>query len=159
VSQATLERFYIACQSLDNATIQACYTPAAKFQDPAFNLSGSEQIGGMWHMLCHAARQQGPQHWRLEFSQLQARGRKGAAHREPQYLLTATGKAVHNKIDARFEFDEAGLISLHQDSFDFWRWSRQALGWPGLLLGWTPWMRHKMQRQARRNLQRFMQRN
>ena len=63
---------------------------------------------------------------------------------------------VLNRIDARFVFDEKGLIVRHRDTFDFWAWSRQALGMPGLLLGWTPMLQHKVRAQAAANLARFL---
>ena len=56
-------------------------------------------------------------------------------------------------------FNEQGLITRQRDRFDFWAWSRQALGMPGLLLGWTPFLRHKVQRQAAANLQKFLTRS
>ena len=63
---------------------------------------------------------------------------------------------MHNKIDAEFEFDKQGLITRQRDRFDFWDWSRQALGTPGLLLGWSPFLRRKVRAQAAANLQRFL---
>lgn len=39
------------------------------------------------------------------------------------------------------------------------RWSRQALGAPGYLLGWTPTLRHKVRAQDGASLARFLQRN
>ena len=57
-------------------------------------------------------------------------------------------------IHARFRLD-AGLIVEHVDDFDFWRWSRQALGPAGLLLGWSPFLRDKVRREAARTLARF----
>ena len=45
-----------------------------------------------------------------------------------------------------------GLILTHRDRFDFWAWSRQALGTPGLLLGWSGFLRDKVRAQAAKNL-------
>jgi hypothetical protein len=36
-----------------------------------------------------------------------------------------------------------------------WRWSQQALGMKGLLLGWTPLVRNKVQKSAAESLTRF----
>ena len=58
----------------------------------------------------------------------------------------------------RFEFNPAGQIVRHKDRFDFWRWSRQALGAPGVLLGWTPVIRNKVRGQAAANLRKFLER-
>jgi hypothetical protein len=64
---------------------------------------------------------------------------------------------VDNSIDAQFEFGPDGRIVRHRDRFDFWRWSRQALGTPGLLLGWSPMLRSKIRERAGGNLRRFME--
>jgi hypothetical protein len=42
------------------------------------------------------------------------------------------------------------------DKFDFWKWSSQALGPVGFILGWTPMLRKKVQKQARERLAKFM---
>jgi hypothetical protein len=58
---------------------------------------------------------------------------------------------VVNRIDAKFTFRD-GLIVRHVDDFDFWTWSKQALGAPGLLLGWAGFFQRKVQATARGNL-------
>jgi len=45
-----------------------------------------------------------------------------------------------------------GLIVEHRDSFDLWRWARQALGAKGLLLGWLPPVQAAIRRQAAQGL-------
>ncbi len=57
-------------------------------------------------------------------------------------------------VQARFHF-EGGLIADHHDDFDFYRWSRQALGPTGLLLGWSPIVRSKVRRMAAGRLAKF----
>lgn len=152
MSQATIERFYAAFSKLDSATMQACYAADAQFDDEAFSLRGAPQIGGMWRMLCEATQAKGLAHWKLESSQITVR----SAHWEAHYLFSATGRLVHNQIDAEFEFDSNGLITRHRDRFDFWSWSRQALGAPGWLLGWSPFLRNKVRATAAANLRRFL---
>ena len=90
------------------------------------------------------------------FARLDADARGGKAHWEADYRFSATGRMVHNVIDGVFEFSEHGLITRHRDRFDFWAWSRQALGTPGWLLGWTPFLRQKVRAQAAANLQKFL---
>ena len=152
MSQATIERFYAAFAKLDAATMQACYAPGAQFDDEAFSLQGAPQIGGMWRMLCETTKAKGMAHWKFESSHITAR----SAHWEAHYMFSATGRLVHNKIDAEFEFDAKGLITQHRDRFDFWSWSRQALGAPGWLLGWSSFLRKKVRTTAATNLQRFL---
>ncbi|MFY7942354.1 MAG: nuclear transport factor 2 family protein, partial [Burkholderiaceae bacterium] len=69
--------------------------------------------------------------------------------------FSKTGRQVLNQIDAQFEFSD-GLIHRHIDRFDFWRWSRQALGAPGVLLGWSSFLRGQVQQQAARSLDAFV---
>jgi ketosteroid isomerase-like protein len=153
-----VQRFYAAFAALDAATMQACYAPDASFRDAVFTLDGAPQIGAMWRMLCEATQAKGRDVWRLESSAIQADASRGSAHWEAQYRFSATGRLVLNRIDASFEFRD-GLILRHVDSFDFWRWARQALGTPGLLLGWTPLLRNKVREQAMANLARFQARS
>lgn len=152
MSRQTIERLYSAFAVLDADAMTACYAEDACFDDEAFSLRGRTQIGGMWTMLCDAVKAKGRDVWKLEVSRVTER----SAHWEPTYRFSATGRTVHNVIDAEFEFDAAGLIARHRDRFDFWRWSRQAFGALGLLLGWTPMLRAKVRAQAAKNLDRFI---
>lgn len=157
MSRATIEALYASFARLDGEAMQACYAEDARFDDEAFSLQGRREIGGMWRMLCDAtkSRPDAKAHWRLAVSKVTDRG----AHWEADYLFSATGRTVHNVIDAEFEFDAQGLIRRQRDRFDFWRWSRQALGTPGLLLGWTPMLRHKVRATAAANLRKFLERD
>ena len=152
MSRATIDKLYTAFARLDGAAMQACYAQDAEFDDEVFSLSGRAEIGGMWRMLCETTRAKGMKHWKLQFGDITDR----SAHWEAHYLFSATGRLVHNKIDAEFEFDGQGLIKRQRDRFDFWAWSRQALGLPGLLLGWSPMLRRKVRTQAAANLQRYL---
>ena len=147
-NKALIEHLYTAFKQKDHATMAECYHPEAYFRDEAFELTGKE-IGAMWHMLCLRGKDM-----TLEFS-VEDQAGKITAHWEPKYSFSQTGRFVHNIIDAEFEFKD-GLIIKHIDSFNFWSWSRQALGAPGLLLGWTPLLRNKVSKMAMGNLRKFM---
>jgi hypothetical protein len=155
MSQQLIESFYAAFAELDGAAMAACYAADARFDDEVFSLRGRDQIGGMWTMLTETTRAKGSDVWRLVASDIGA----DSAHWEAFYRFSATGRMVHNRIDARFEFDATGLISRHVDRFNFWRWSRQALGLKGWLLGWTPLVRDKVRAQAAKNLALFLARS
>ena len=71
----------------------------------------------------------------------------GTAHWVAHYQFAQTGRPVVNDVHSRFRFVD-GLIAEQVDEFDFHRWSRQALGVPGLLLGWTPMLRRSVQGKA-----------
>ena len=146
-NKALIQTFYTAFQKKDHQTMAQCYHPEAYFKDEAFELTGKD-IGCMWHMLCERGKDM-----TMEFSVTEEAG-KISAHWEPKYSFSQTGRFVHNIIDAEFEFRD-GKIIKHIDSFSFWSWSRQALGAPGLLLGWTPLLRNKVSKMAMGNLKKF----
>lgn len=156
-NEQTIRRFYDAFAQLDAATMQACYAGDASFEDEVFTLRTAAGIGAMWAMLCSStkANPQAREAWRLSYRDVQADASTGQAHWDAHYLFSATGRSVDNAIDARFQFTPDGLIARHRDSFDFWKWSRQALGAPGWLLGWSPMLRTKVRAKAAANLARF----
>ena len=149
---ALLQRFYEAFDRRDADAMAACYAADVRFEDPAFGVLGGDQARGMWRMLCERA-----QDLRVTASGIEADDRAGRAHWDAAYTFSQTGRRVLNRIDAEFEFRD-GLIVAHRDRFDFWRWSRQALGAPGLLLGWSPLLRSKVRARARANLERYLAR-
>lgn len=155
-NEETINTFYNAFARLDPDGMADCYAPEVTFEDAVFSLHGKKEVMGMWRMLCEAARSKGADVWRLDFANVRADDSTGSAHWDAHYRFSATGRIVDNRIDAAFDFAPDGRIARHRDSFDFWRWSRQALGAPGLLLGWTPMLRDKVRTTAAGNLQRFM---
>ena len=79
----------------------------------------------------------------------------GAARWIATYSFGDTGRKVVNRVRSDFRFDGNGLIAEQHDDFPFWTWSRQALGLPGLALGWTPLLRSKVRSNAAAELARF----
>ena len=155
-NRATLEKFYTAFAQFDADTMATCCAPDAQFDDEAFSLRGHTEVTGMWHMLCSATKARAMADWKLVYSGIEAAATSGKAHWEADYCFSTTGPLVHNVIDGVFEFNEQGLITRHRDSFNFWSWSRQALGAPGLLLGWTPFLQKKARTTAAANLKKFL---
>jgi ketosteroid isomerase-like protein len=151
-NKALIARFYEAFDRRDGDAMAACYAPDARFSDPVFpGLSGAEP-GAMWRML--TGRSDDLRVQLLEHDADELGG--GAAHWRATYTFTQTGRLVVNDVQARFKFSTDGLIAEHVDDFSFHRWSRQALGGPGLLLGWTPLLRRATQRKARASLDEFV---
>src|SRR5687768_11981260 len=143
--------FYEAFQRRDGAAMAACYHPDVRFSDPVFPDLRGERAGAMWRMLCARAAD-----LTIEVSGVSFADGVGRAHWEPRYTFSATGRPVHNVIDATFRFADDGRIVEHTDVFDFWRWSRQALGWKGWALGWTPIVRNAVRAQAAKGLDGFL---
>jgi ketosteroid isomerase-like protein len=145
-NEQLIEIFYVSFQKLDAEGMIGCYHDDVEFSDPAFGKLNAAEAKGMWRMLCASAK-----NFELSFSGVEADERKGKAHWEARYDFSATGRRVHNKIDAAFDFKD-GKIIKHSDTFDFWKWSAQALGAKGTLLGWTPLVKKKVRAQARAKL-------
>jgi hypothetical protein len=87
-----------------------------------------------------------------------AGAKDGSVHWEARYTFTATGRPVHNVIEASFSF-AGGKIQRHVDTFDLYAWARQALGLKGLLLGWTSPVQRAIRAQASRGLDAFVQKH
>jgi len=145
-----INRFYTAFQKQDWQTMNGCYHPEATFYDPAFRNLNSKEVRAMWHMLCLNARD-----FSLTFSGIKANEHTGKCNWVATYNFSKTGRKVVNQIDAAFTFKD-GLIVTHKDTFDLWKWSRQALGVSGLLLGWSPILQNKVNDNARKSLTRFI---
>lgn len=146
---ALIDRFYEAFARRDADAMAACYLDDVEFSDPAFGALRGDEARAMWAMLCARATD-----LVIEHGDVVADDAAGSARWEARYTFAATGRPVHNVIEARFAFRD-GLIMRHDDRFDFARWSRQALGVPGLLLGRFGFFRRAFQRKARALLARY----
>jgi ketosteroid isomerase-like protein len=146
-------RFYRAFQQRDAAAMRACYAPDVHFSDPAFPDLRGAAAGDMWTMLTSRATD-----FELTYEVLSATADRAEVAWEAHYTFSRTGRKVVNKIRAELRIKD-GLIQEHKDSFDFHRWARQALGLPGLLLGWTSFLRRKVQATAAAELAKFQAKN
>lgn len=149
----TLREFYTRFGRRDGAGMGEYYTDDASFSDPVFPALDAEGVRAMWKMLTARGKD-----LRIDLGAYEADDRSGRARWDAYYTFAATGRPVRNQVESRFEFRD-GLIVKQVDSFDFWRWSRQALGPVGLLLGWTPWLRRKVQKTAARGLDEFVKKS
>lgn len=142
-------RFYTAFQTLNYQEMQRSYHDDAEFSDPVFGTLTSQEVKTMWQMLLTRSKD-----LKIVFSDVQATETTGKCHWEAWYTFSKTGRPVHNIISASFEFKD-DQIYRHHDTFSLWRWSRQALGPTGLLLGWTPWVQEKVKGTARKSLSAY----
>lgn len=144
-----IAQFYQAFQRLDAEAMCACYTDDIQFSDPVFTDLRGVQAGNMWRMLTARA-----QDFSLVFDSIDANDVEGSAHWVASYSFSQTGRFIVNDIHAKFEFRD-GKICRHRDQFDLWKWSQQAMGVKGLLLGGLPFVQNKIRAQAAKNLQKF----
>lgn len=143
--------FYTAFQRRDHQAMAACYHPDVVFWDPVFGELKGWRAAAMWRMLCERGKD-----LQLTFDRVAADGRgSGSAQWEARYTFSATGRAIHNRITADFEFRD-GLISRHTDRFDLHAWLGMALGLPGKVLGWFPPLQNLLRRRAARGLEDYL---
>lgn len=143
-----VDRFYRALSHADGDTMAACYADDVVFEDPAFGELHGEDARDMWRMLCANAGD-----LVIDFTVLESSPRTATVHWIASYTFS-TGRAVVNDITAHLQVVDDRIVD-HRDHFDLWRWSTQALGMTGRLLGWAPPVRARVRRTARANLRRF----
>lgn len=152
-NEQLIKHFYTCFQNMDYKGMQACYADNATFNDAVFKNLNAHQVKAMWQMLITSAKD-----FKIEFSEVVADGKTVKAHWDAYYLFSRTGNNVINRIDATFEIED-GKIVKHTDNFNFYTWAKQALGTTGLLLGWTSFLKKKIQTTAQANLDKFMKAN
>lgn len=142
--------FYESFSRGDAEGMVACYHNEIIFHDPAFGELRGEQAKNMWRMLIERSGGQ----LNVTFSDVQASETSGSAHWTAKYKFTQTGRDVVNRIDGTFEFRD-GKIARHTDVFSMWKWSRQALGFKGWLLGWSPLVKNAVRKQTSALLKKY----
>jgi ketosteroid isomerase-like protein len=151
MNREIIDKFYTSFQNKDWKAMQSCYQEDAVFSDPVFQQLTTKQVKAMWHMLL-----QSDAAIELTYKVLLATEETGSCHWEAKYKFSTTGRDVHNIIETKLEF-KGGKILRHADTFDLWRWSGMALGWPGKILGWSPIIQNKIRTTAQKRLFRFIQ--
>ncbi len=150
-NQQLITTFYQAFRNKDYKAMQNCYADGAVFNDPVFTNLNATEVKAMWQMFCVKGKD-----LQIQFHNVQANEKNGSAEWIANYTFSKTNNKVVNYIKANFNF-ENGKIVKHTDKFNFYKWARQALGTTGLLLGWTPFVKSKVSREALKNLTAFIE--
>ena len=145
-----ITKFYESFAKADAEGMVQCYHDNIQFEDPAFGVLKGADAKNMWRMLI----ERGKGKIKITFTNVLANEKSGSANWAAEYVFSPTGRGVINKISAEFEFQDRKIIK-HTDYFDLNKWSQQALGWKGYLLGWTSFMRNKIQKQSRAMLRKY----
>lgn len=150
-NKALIEKFYIAFQQLDYVSMNSCYSDDIVFSDPVFGLLQSDEVKAMWEMLCKNAK-----NFSLIYSEIQSQdGEYYTCNWTANYVFSKTGRKVTNNIKAFMRIKD-GKITEHSDAFRLSTWIAQAFGWKGVWFGWTNFMKRKVQKAARKSLEKFM---
>ncbi|MBZ5855968.1 nuclear transport factor 2 family protein [Flavihumibacter profundi] len=150
-NEELLIKFYTCFQNKDYKGMQECYAGNAVFNDPVFKNLDASEVCAMWEMLLKRGKD-----LRLKFSNVKANDLEGSAKWIAKYTFSASGRQVENHIQSKFRFSD-GKIIAHNDQFDFYLWSRQALGLPGWLWGWTRFLQNKVQKNAMQGLHNYIE--
>jgi ketosteroid isomerase-like protein len=145
--------FYAAFAARDAVKMAEQYHRDIAFTDPAFPMLRGDEATAMWAMLVSRAKDD----FSVALISVEANAEGGHATWEAHYTFSQTGRKVHNIISASFAFRE-GRIVRHVDQFPFWRWSRQAFGATGVLIGWSLPFKALVRRRVKDALVGFMER-
>ena len=146
-----LDKFYSSFKHGDANLMNDCYHPNVEFKDPAFGILKEGKPSLMWEMLL-SNKEAAP---KISFKILEADVHSGKAEWKAEYFFGPQKRRVINNVKSEFIFND-GKIIKHTDTFDIWKWSKQALGPLGYLLGWTPLMKVIVQKMANKNLDKYM---
>lgn len=150
-NEELISRFYSAFGKLDYKTMNDCYSDDIVFFDPVFNLLERNQVKCMWEMLCKNAKD-----FELVFNNItRIDDEYYTCEWIATYTFSKTGRKVINKVKAFMKLADGKIIE-HSDGFSVHKWSMQALGFSGWLLGWNRWFQHGITKKARKSLEEFM---
>ena len=144
-----LNQFYSSFQKGNYMGMNACYADNIRFEDPAFGVLEGDRARSIWNMLLLKGQST------ITYDIVESTLTSGKVNWTASYKYGPHKRPVINHVNATFEISN-GLIISHQDKFDLWQWSRQALGMSGLFLGWSNFMKDKIQQKTNRMLDAFM---
>ncbi|APY07036.1 limonene-1,2-epoxide hydrolase [Winogradskyella sp. J14-2] len=144
----TITKFYDAFKQLNASAMTSLYHEDIVFEDPAFGTLNGVRAIEMWYMLCDSQKDK---NFRIEVTNIT----DNSASWEAFYTFSKTGRNVHNKIRATFEFKD-GLIVRHTDCFSLYIWAKQAIGIKGWLLGNTGFFKKKLQARTNDLLNKYI---
>lgn len=150
--EALIEKFYTSFSKGNAQEMISCYHKNVAFKDPAFGRLEGDRAKNMWRMLLS----QKSETTKIHFENIKASKETGSAKWVAEYLFGDKKRKVVNHVQAKFKFKD-GLIIEHIDSFNMWTWSKQALGFSGYLLGWTPLLKSKIQKTTNQNIDEFLE--
>lgn len=153
-NKQVIENFYNALNEGNIQEMMKQYHSDVIFEDPGFGKLDYYQVVKMWEMLISKRSQS----FKLIYKNVEAHENVGSVNWIVTYHYSATQRKVVNNIMAQFKFCDGKIIE-HKDSFNLWKWTRQALGISGYLLGWTAFMRKKLNQGTKEVLEDYIQKN
>lgn len=149
---STAQQFYSAFKNKDIQKMWSIYADDITFTDPAFGTLNGEEAKYMWKMLLENEESQ----FQLNYTIISENNEETTVKWTAQYFFGPNRRTVINHVIAKLSF-ENGQIKTHTDHFSMWKWSKQALGISGFLLGWTPFFKQKVQKMTQSRLKIYIQ--
>ena len=151
-NELLISNFYTSFKSLNADGMNACYSDEIIFFDPVFELLEGNQAKAMWRMLCKNARD-----FSLTFGNIKDMGDDYyTCDWVATYTFSQTGRRVINNVKAHMKMLD-GKIVEHSDGFSLHKWSSQALGLSGRLLGWNSFFQRKIKNASRKKLLAYIE--
>lgn len=146
-----IKKFYTSFSNGNIKGMLECYHKDVIFQDPVFGKLERERAFKMWEMLLSQKKEDTI----INFNNAQATNEIGKANWVAEYVYGAKKRKIINRVQANFKFKNGKIIE-HFDFFDLWKWTKQAFGITGFLIGWTPFMKNKIQQTTNKRLDEFI---
>jgi len=147
---ALITNFYKSFSNRDVDGMINCYHKDVTFEDPAFGKLTDGNPAKMWKMLLSRMNKDAT----IVYSNIEATDDTAKANWTATYEFGPKKRKVINNVTANFTFKDGKIIE-HIDTFDVWSWSKQALGFSGTLLGWSSFMKKKIQKTTNEQLNNF----
>lgn len=148
-----IHNFYQSFSEGNAERMIANYHENIEFKDPAFGTLKGARAKNMWRMLL--SRNNDIQ---ISYEILEVTKTSAKVNWTARYNYGPQQRKVINHVTAYINFENAKIIK-HTDEFSLWIWSRQALGISGLFLGWTGFMKKKIQQKTSHLLENYISKN
>ncbi|WP_144665860.1 nuclear transport factor 2 family protein [Dokdonia sp. Hel_I_53] len=145
-----LEKFYTSFAQGNFKGMTECYDENILFKDPVFGTLRGKRARAMWEMLLSRKSKD----LEINYEIINSTTEQGNVRWTATYLYGKKKRKVINNVSSNFKFKN-GKIVEHIDSFNLWKWTKQALGSIGYVLGWTPFLKKKMQDATNKKLDDF----
>ena len=147
---ALVKSFYKAFSEKNPKEMITYYHENMVYENPIITRLEGRMAGNYWGMLIEREGE----HLKVSASNIRADGDKVIADSKASYLWGDARRQVNNVGYAVFQFKD-GKIIHQKDHYDFWKWSRMALGFPGYILGWSSFLNGKVRDTAFKMLKEY----
>lgn len=140
-----VKEFYKALSKGDYQKVNSLYHDDAKYRDEIFDLRGKE-INALWYT---ATRPE--MNLIAHCKSLKVDGDRVTTDWNISYTIDTLNRKVELDETGVFQFQDGKIIN-HKDSYDFWSWCAQSLGFIGKALGWSQWLKNRVRNQAKKSV-------